>query len=138
VLSDGGLMLQWIGHPPEQQYKLILRSFLEVFPHTTLWAESFLVGSTRPVRVSESAFERFRGERPELRAALQDVGISDFDSLLALYDAGPDQLRRFAGVGPLLTDDRPLVEYYRSLEGSSAPPDLTALGPPDASALRTP
>ena len=27
----------------------------------------------------------------------------------------PDALRAFAGQGPLLTDDRPLIEYFLSL-----------------------
>jgi hypothetical protein len=32
-----------------------------------------------------------------------------------MYRAGPDELRAFVGPGPLLTDDRPLVEYFLSL-----------------------
>jgi hypothetical protein len=35
--------------------------------------------------------------------------------LLAMYRAGPDELRAFVGPGPVLTDDRPLVEYFLSL-----------------------
>jgi hypothetical protein len=35
--------------------------------------------------------------------------------VLALYVAGPEELRAFAGDGALLTDDKPLVEYFRSL-----------------------
>jgi hypothetical protein len=31
-------MLQWIGHREESHYKLIMRTFLQVFPHTTLWS----------------------------------------------------------------------------------------------------
>ena len=29
--------------------------------------------------------------------------------------AGPDELRQFVGDGPILTDDRPMVEYFFSL-----------------------
>jgi hypothetical protein len=29
--------------------------------------------------------------------------------------AGPDELRRFVGDGPILTDDKPMVEYFLSL-----------------------
>ena len=32
ALKDNGLALQWIGHRPATQYKLIMRTFLEVFP----------------------------------------------------------------------------------------------------------
>ena len=38
-----------------------------------------------------------------------------FEDLLKMYRAGPDQLRAFVGDGPILTDDRPLVEYFLSL-----------------------
>lgn len=34
---------------------------------------------------------------------------------LALYLAGPDEMRAFVGDGPVLTDDLPLVEYFLSL-----------------------
>ena len=50
---------------------------------------------------------RFQGAR--------DLGVEKFDALLATYRAGPDDLREFVGPGPLLTDDRPVVEYFVSL-----------------------
>jgi hypothetical protein len=36
-------------------------------------------------------------------------------------------MRRFVGSGPVLTDDRPLLEYYRSLPDDRDVPDLTTL-----------
>jgi hypothetical protein len=46
---------------------------------------------------------------------LELLGIRSFDDLLRNYVAGPGELRAFVGPGPLLTDDRPLVEYFLSL-----------------------
>ena len=46
---------------------------------------------------------------------LAELGVHNFKDLLALYRAGPEELRAFAGSGPLLTDDRPQVEYFLSL-----------------------
>jgi spermidine synthase len=137
ALTPQGLMVQWIGHPPEDQYKLILRTFLEVFPETTLWGQAFLIGSATPLRAPAGAFERIR-EKPELAAAVAAAGIADREALLRLYTAGPGALRRFAGSGPLLTDDRPLVEYYRSLGGASRPVDLSRLGAADPGELEMP
>ena len=34
---------------------------------------------------------------------------------LKLFVAGPDELRQFVGDGPVLTDDKPMVEYFLSL-----------------------
>jgi len=52
---------------------------------------------------------------PGCAQGLRDLGTESFDRLLALFRAGPDDLRAFVGPGPLLTDDRPLVEYFLSL-----------------------
>jgi hypothetical protein len=45
-----------------------------------------------------------------------------------LYVAGPEALRAFAGEGPLLTDDKPMIEYFLSLPADRMPPDLRTLG----------
>jgi hypothetical protein len=36
-------------------------------------------------------------------------------------------MRRFVGDGPLLTDDRPLLEYHRSFPGGEPKVDLSPL-----------
>ena len=50
-----------------------------------------------------------------------------FEDLRGWYSAGPDEMRRFVGAGPLLTDDRPLLEYHRSLPGEPDALDLSTL-----------
>lgn len=127
ALAEGGLALQWIGHRPETQYKLIMRTFLDVFPHTTLWLDGqLMVGSTTPLTLSPSLVDGKRA-RPETRAALDEVGLDSFDTLASWYVAGPDELRRFVGPGLVLTDDRPLVEYHRSLPADDPPVDLSGV-----------
>jgi spermidine synthase len=115
ALAEGGVVLQWIGQRGDAEYKLILRTFLEVFPHTTLWSGGqFLVGTSGPLTLSRDAFDRKMGHE-STRASLGSVGIRTFDDLLSLYVAGPDELRAFVGEGETLTDDRPIVEYFRSV-----------------------
>ena len=127
VLRDDGLMLQWVGHRPGGQYRLMVRSFLEVFPDATLWVDgTLLVGSKRPLAISRGAFERQR-QRPETRAALAAVGIDSLESLRSWYVTGPDALRAFVGRGDLLTDDRPQLEYHRSLPREPDGFDLSGL-----------
>lgn len=41
--------------------------------------------------------------------------MKTFDELIKEFKAGPDELRAFVGDGPILTDDKPLVEYFLSL-----------------------
>ncbi|MET0212521.1 MAG: fused MFS/spermidine synthase [Vicinamibacterales bacterium] len=127
ALRENGLALQWIGHRPQTQYRLIMRTFLEVFPHTTLWLDgNLMVGSTKPLRLSEQLLVAKRSD-PRTAAALEEVGLTSFDVLRSWYTAGPDDLRRFVGGGLVLTDDRPLLEYHRSLPSDEGPLDLSGL-----------
>jgi spermidine synthase len=127
ALKPGGLMLQWIGHREELHYTLIARTFLDVFPDATVWADgSLLVGSLAPLEIRREALARKLAD-PRVRAAASSVGIVDVESVLRLYTAGPEELRRFVGSGPELTDDRPLLEYHRSLPKDVRTVDLSRL-----------
>jgi spermidine synthase len=126
-LRPDGLMLQWIGRSPSTQYKLILRTFLTAFPETTLWdGGSMLVGVKGRLRLDRARFEP-KLANARTRAALEAVGLDSYQALRALFDAGPEELRRWAGDGPRLSDDRPLLEYYRSLPRNDPHVDLSGL-----------
>jgi len=124
ALKEDGLVLQWIGHRPSVEYKMIMRTFLDVFPDTTLWYDAnFMVGSLKPLTVDRSHLDRLR-QNPETRAALDSAGLTGFDVLRGWYTAGPDEMRAFVGAGPILTDDRPLVEYHHWLPRPDQQPPL--------------
>jgi len=127
VLAEGGIMVQWIGLRSEQHYKLILRTFLSVFPEVSLWGDgSLVVGSAAPLTLTPEAFAR-RLQEPGVREALAPLGVTDYASLAALHRADGPALRAFVGEGPLLTDDRPLVEYFLSLPPGDRAVDLEPL-----------
>jgi spermidine synthase len=125
VLHNRGIALQWIGSQGETEYKLIMRTFLTVFPHTTLWhGGSLMLGSSRPLVLDEEAFAK-KQMSPQSKAALDAMGFRSFEELLSRYTAGPVELRAFLGDGPILTDDRPLTEYFLSLPQNDAAVDLS-------------
>ncbi|MBA3640973.1 MAG: fused MFS/spermidine synthase [Acidobacteria bacterium] len=112
ALKDDGLALQWVWGT-EAEYKTIMRTFLSVFPEATLWWDgSLMIGSKKPLVLRKADFDWKLGAR---REALEDVGLTSFEQLTRAYVAGPDEMRAFVGQGPILTDDRPLVEYFLSL-----------------------
>jgi spermidine synthase len=114
VLNPGGLVLQWVAGT-EAEYKTIARTFLSVFPGTTVWVDGgLLVGSVEPLRLRRSDFD-WKLTLPGTRQALHDLNVENFDQLLAAFTAGPEELAAFVGPGEVLTDDRPLVEYFLSL-----------------------
>jgi spermidine synthase len=114
VLKPGGIVLQWCAGT-EAEYKLIARTFMSVFPNTSVWGDgTLLVGQVEPLRLRRSDFE-WKLQVPGRAQGLRDLGLDTFDELVAFYRAGPDELRAFVGDVPILTDDRPLVEYFLSL-----------------------
>jgi spermidine synthase len=129
ALRPDGLALQWIGDRPIEHYKALIRTFLDVFPHTTLWYDgNMLVGSRSPLHVDLSKVAGcFRVER--VRQSLATAGLHDAEALRGWYTAGPGELREFVGEGDLLTDDRPLLEYHRSFGGgANVRPDFREMG----------
>lgn len=112
-LNEGGIASQWL--PTDMDvalYRAMLRSFQRVFPDTTIWFGSFttvLVGRKDGPGVSYADL-RDRFADGEVRDSLAQVGIVDAPSLLSLQVADPDQVAGIARTGPLVTDDRPLLE----------------------------
>jgi spermidine synthase len=123
-LRDGGLFCQWL--PLFQldlpTLRLILRSFLAVFPETQLHLAHF---SLRQPILGLIAVREGAGHLPTwgpgwLARRIDDprlaraVEVLRLDSDLALFGgfvAAAPALREFAGDGPLNTDDRPLLTY---------------------------
>jgi spermidine synthase len=126
ALNDDGMMLQWIGNRDRTQYALIMRTFLQVFPHATVWVDgTLMLGTKRPFRLAVDRIRR-KLDDPETRAVYEALGTPTVESLLRLYTGGPDEARRFVGEGRILTDDRPSLEYFLSLEPPQ-PLDVTLL-----------
>jgi spermidine synthase len=121
ALAPGGLVLQWIGQRQRSHYELIMRTFHDVFPHTTLWLDGqLMVGGVEPLQLDAARFAA-KLEDAATRAMLAEAGIDSFETLRAWYTAGPREVAAFVGDGPILTDDRPLVEYFRSVADAGPP-----------------
>ncbi len=122
ALKSRGLVLQWNGGEGAT-YRMILRTFLSVFPNTTLWADgTLMVGSVEPLEVSRRAYEERRVD-PDFRALFD----WDYDMLVRGYVAGPPDIAAWVGDGAILIDDRPLIEYFLSLPEDESPLSLLAL-----------
>jgi spermidine synthase len=115
-LNPHGLLAQWWPLPTQndEDSRSLVRSFLEVFPHVTLWTteihEMLLIGSVEPIQLDATQIaERFG--RPGVSAALMEVGIESPAALLATYMTDRAGLERYVGGEPPTTDDRPRIEY---------------------------
>jgi spermidine synthase len=124
ALTPNGIMVQWVAPGTAFEHALIVRTFLEAFPQSTLWLTSdLLIGSPSPVQISRAELEH-RLADPSARASLTEVGLQKPEDVLAQFRADPNALHAYASTGPILTDDRPLLEYFASLNAAQEPLDL--------------
>lgn len=121
-LNPGGLMLQWVNRDlPEQDYQLMVRTFLAAFPHVSLWFDgSLLVGSEQPVDRALPWVDRVF-QQPLARAALSQVNVRSGDDVRRMFLADRAALESAVGAGPIITDDRPRLEYSSSFSANSGP-----------------
>jgi len=116
-LADGGVMVQWVhGYALfPRELKMIVNTFLAVFPHATLWhvrgGDYLLVGAVSPVTLDYAVLERRMAASAQAREDLAAIGVSSPADLLTFFVLDEADLAAFAKGAPLNTDDRPLLEF---------------------------
>ncbi len=121
ILTEDGIMCQWVPlhRLPEEHYKMIVRTFIEVFPETTLWYKYtpdfvILIGTLEPLRIDYKNFI----DRSKIASIREGLAADDLDgmSLLDSFMMGPETVRKYVGVGPIHTDNRPRLEFFRGVD----------------------
>ena len=121
ILSEDGIMCQWVPlhRLPEAHYKMIVRTFIDVFPHTTLWYKYtpdfvILIGTPEPLRIDYKNFLA----RAQIASISEGLAADDLDglSLLDSFMMGPETVREYVGPGPIHTDNRPRLEFFRGAD----------------------
>ena len=134
-LEPGGLVAQWLPLPTqnEEDSRALVRSFIEVFPHASLWSTEFhemlLIGSLQPLELDVPRIRQRLALAP-VAAALAEVGIDSPQALLATWITDRAGLERFAADARPVTDDQPRIEYagwVRPREITRVLPSLLAL-----------
>ncbi len=122
-LKPGGVLSCWVPLDlrPED-FQMIIRSFQEAMPHSSLWMVSnclnkhaVLLGTLEPTRLD---FQRIKGivERPDLAADLKEINIHSIYDFLDCLVVGEEGLRALAGKGVLHTDDTPYLEFGAAIK----------------------
>lgn len=134
-LTPGGIMMEWVPYGQTiEELKTHVRAFTAVFPQVTIvfgpgGYGMYMLGSDDPIAFEDGA----------VRTVLERPGV--LEDISSAYDS-PDQtvagwtsrihantwltgkaVTDFAGVGPMVTDDRPVSEYFliRTWGGSDSP-----------------
>ena len=116
-LNKDGLMMQWLPLHlvgPDDA-KSILKTFQEVYPHTSIW-NSFLtrivllVGSKEEIALDKIRFEELM-RIPEIQNSAQQIGINTFLDFTDFFLTDANKVNSFMQNADLITDDRPLLEF---------------------------
>jgi spermidine synthase len=118
-LTPDGVAAAWVpaNGIHEADLKTLIRSFREVFPHTSVWymnslATDFVivVGTPDVLAVDLDQWRR-RMSRPAVAADLAAVGLADPRRLAYTLLTAEETTAEYVGPGPLNTDDRPVLSY---------------------------
>jgi spermidine synthase len=133
-LTPGGVMMEWVPYGQTiEELKTHVRAFAAVFPQvTTVFGPGgfgmYMLGSDAPIAFDDGAIRKVL-ERP---GVLHDISTA-YDSPDRTIEGWTSRIHGgtwlsgqgvtdFAGVGPMVTDDRPLSEYFllRRLAGTDS------------------
>ncbi len=121
-VNEDGLVSQWlpIYNTTVKESKGIIRTFLTVFPESTLWfngPDLLLLGSPESPRYDLKKIE----QRLHLPGVVEDLDrsysharggeLTRIENFLGLFLLGPEELKEFSRGGEIYTDNLPKLEY---------------------------
>ena len=115
-MAPNGLTAQWWPLPTQnhKDSQSIVKSFVDVFPHVTLWStelhEMLLIGSNSSIELDYKRIAK-RYWQKDVQIALSAVGIASPAALLSTYITDKQGLERYAGRARPITDNHPRIEY---------------------------
>jgi spermidine synthase len=123
-LTGDGVFVEWVPlHDlTSAEFKITARTFQSVFPHTSLWiihgpgangrgvAYSLLVATPGPLCINVAQLQG-RLDAPSVRRDLEPFGLHNAAGCLDSFVCGEAALRKWAGDGPVNTDDLPYTQY---------------------------
>ncbi len=122
-LEEDGIAVQWLPlHGlSEREFKIIVRTFMEVFPNTTLWVnvgfETYgqvayvkLVGTLEPLVIDYRELSA-RLKEPRIQKDLEPYGMTSPDEILDCFLASPSVATGWTKGVPVQTDNQPFLPY---------------------------
>jgi spermidine synthase len=119
-LKPGGIATQWIPLHSQgpKEVAMHFKTFQSVFPYTMGWLsvanEMLVIGSNQPIKIDFNKLNE-RLQEPEIKKALEDIEIPDIFSFLSNIWLLNEQVEKLGEGFPLITDNRPAIEFYLDL-----------------------
>ena len=123
-LTNDGVFVEWVPTSglSTAEFKIIVRTFQSVFPHASLWvvygideqdrfgSYSLLAATPGPLKIDVARLRERLNAEP-VRQDLEPFGLHTPAGFLDTFLSAEDALRRWAGEGPVNTDDLPFTQY---------------------------
>jgi spermidine synthase/Flp pilus assembly protein TadD len=122
-LNPDGVLSCWlpIDLRPED-FKIIVRSFQQVMPYSSLWMvnncvnkHAVIIGTMQPMEIDFARISKLM-ERPSIRDDLAHINVLTPYDFIDSMVVGEDGLEAIGGEGPLNTDDTPFLEFGASIK----------------------
>lgn len=122
-LSVGGAAMQWVPTTlPPSQYRMVLRTFADVFPHVQLWYfmpahrrgpfNTILIGSNEPLDIDTDRIEERLAAETDAFASLERYGLTSALALLPHFISQDRALREAVADADLNSLEHPRYEFY--------------------------
>lgn len=120
-LTDDGIFCMWLWIPScrESEFKMLVKTFISVFPHTTVWSGVYkfgiyLIGSNQKISIELPSLAR-RIQNPLIQKDMKQlikhqIKIDD-QFILSLFLFDEETAWDFVKDATILTDDHPYTEY---------------------------
>jgi hypothetical protein len=99
----------------DREARMTVKSFMEVFPHTTLWLtplrqHSILMGTLEPLEIDFQALQA-RMQAVGFPEEFAELHVEDAMDLLSWFVMGEEALVEYVGDTPINSDNHPYLEF---------------------------
>src|SRR5262249_54490664 len=116
-LATGGIFSTWVNIvlTPEGDLRTVVRTIASVFPYLSIWhgphGYGWIINGSLAPHGPDLALLTIKFEQPSVRDDLESIAIHDPFRFLSYFVMADDEVREFAGDGPLWTDDHTRPDF---------------------------
>jgi spermidine synthase len=125
-LNPKGIHCLWLPmHIPPEDYKVIVKTFQQVYPHSSMWMttcspntimHTHLIGSNEPLAIDFQRVNEELGKGAAAADQMDYVTLSNGVDFIGQCALGEEKLREFtSGITRINTDNLPYAEFYRKI-----------------------
>jgi len=123
-VSEDGIVSVWLPmyNMSEETFKLLIKTFHSVFPHTTIWYASsyptrysLMIGSKTELEIDFQVL-REEMEYPPVRESLAEVGLDDIFTILTCFITDGSEIDEYVADSRVNTDNHPYLAYLNPVQ----------------------